>query len=431
MFGNGEAALRSLSALLGVAVVATVFIVGRTCFSRPAGWWSAWIVATAPSAIGHSREARMYTLLPLVALLSTFALVRFLRNPTWPRRIAYVVATTSALYAHNFALFLLPVHAGIAVAAHNRRILLEWIGMLLAVGLAYLPWLPTFWQQFRGQDTYAWFEAIWGSWRPWDPILATLQSFSPTRGGAFPWLYGALALLGWTGAPRGWGIGRIWLPALTAGPVLASLIASHLGVPHYVPGRVDQMVFPTFALSVALGLLSLRPRLLRAGVASAIVVVGVASAVDVPGQASPTMIHRTERELAADLASDMDEGDLILCTSLSRAPLEYYLRRQGLDNPIESYPGDTADHLGGQDDAGLLARREILEREADRVISMLRRRSLGQHLVYLVKVESEVNAILWKRLQSDPDLALVGSLGRYHQAGLPYEMTVWTFRSRR
>ena len=70
VFGFGEAGLRSLSALAGVATVPAAYAAARTLISRRAGWVAAALVACNPLLIWYSQEARSYAVLVLLATLS-------------------------------------------------------------------------------------------------------------------------------------------------------------------------------------------------------------------------------------------------------------------------------------------------------------------------------------------------------------------------
>ena len=63
VFGTGEVGLRSLSALIGTAVIPIAYLCGRELVSRRAGLVAAALVALSPFMIWYSQEAREYMLL--------------------------------------------------------------------------------------------------------------------------------------------------------------------------------------------------------------------------------------------------------------------------------------------------------------------------------------------------------------------------------
>ena len=85
VFGDGEIAIRSMSALLGTATVPVAFAAGRELASRRAGLFAAALTATSPLLIWYSQDVRTYALLVFLAALSfmffAYALER--EEPGW------------------------------------------------------------------------------------------------------------------------------------------------------------------------------------------------------------------------------------------------------------------------------------------------------------------------------------------------------------
>lgn len=99
VFGHGEAGLRSLSALIGVATVPAAWAAAREWFDERAGVLAAALVAVNPFFVWYSQEARSYSLLVLTAALSLLFLAQ--RKPWW-----WALAAALALLTHYFAAFL-------------------------------------------------------------------------------------------------------------------------------------------------------------------------------------------------------------------------------------------------------------------------------------------------------------------------------------
>lgn len=107
LLGESEFGLRSLSAFLGVGLVALTFALGRQLLgpaSRAALIAGAIFAAVNPALIYYSQEARMYELLAFLALLSTYLLVRLLGKPGWSLGLilAYILTAVAGLYTHYF-----------------------------------------------------------------------------------------------------------------------------------------------------------------------------------------------------------------------------------------------------------------------------------------------------------------------------------------
>jgi len=69
LFGTGEIALRSLSAVFGVLAVWLVFLVGKALFNPRVGLISAFLTSFAYFPLAHSQDTRAYSLLLLLSLL--------------------------------------------------------------------------------------------------------------------------------------------------------------------------------------------------------------------------------------------------------------------------------------------------------------------------------------------------------------------------
>ena len=81
-FGTSEVGLRSLSALIGTAVIPIAYLCGRELVSRRAGLVAAALVALSPFMIWYSQEAREYMLLAALCGLSLLYFARAWREPS-------------------------------------------------------------------------------------------------------------------------------------------------------------------------------------------------------------------------------------------------------------------------------------------------------------------------------------------------------------
>jgi mannosyltransferase len=138
LFGTGEAGLRALSALAGVATVPVLYLIGVELRGRRAGVVAAALVAVNPMLLWYSQEARAYALL---ALLTAVSLLFFVRAADRGRRadvLAWGVASALALATHYFAAF--PVAAEAAWLLRRRgRAALPGFAVVVIAGLALAP----------------------------------------------------------------------------------------------------------------------------------------------------------------------------------------------------------------------------------------------------------------------------------------------------
>ncbi|HWO17058.1 MAG TPA: glycosyltransferase family 39 protein [Solirubrobacterales bacterium] len=140
-FGNGEVALRSLSALFGAATVPVGYLIGRELAGRRAGLIAAALLAVNPMLIWYSQEARSYALLVFFGVLALFFFARALNTWRGSDLALWALASALALCSHYFAGIAIAIEAvWLAAVLRSRwRVVLPAIGGVVAVGLALLP----------------------------------------------------------------------------------------------------------------------------------------------------------------------------------------------------------------------------------------------------------------------------------------------------
>lgn len=194
VLGDGEIAVRSLSALLGTATVALTYLLGRKLFGRRVGLVAALLAALAPLQIHYSQEARMYMLATFLGLASVWLLVQ-----AWsahPGRtlakylMAWVIVASAGLYSHYFAATVLLAENLIvglaALSALRPRTncpdadrrgdlvlpLAPWFVAQVAVLASFLPWISVMLQQWNN------WPAVSQPFSAGDLIRGVLSTFS-------------------------------------------------------------------------------------------------------------------------------------------------------------------------------------------------------------------------------------------------------------
>jgi hypothetical protein len=261
-------------------------LLGRRTVGTAGAAVGAAIVTLSPFAIFYSTEARAYATLVFLVTLSTLALLRALDRAGWGWWVVYAAATAGALYTHYTALFVLVAQAVWAFWVHRDRTRTLVI-VHAAVVLAYLPWLPSFFEQHgKGSaiDQIGKGQSLSVGTRL-DYILRFLVGFPFARLRTVPGLV-ALVLLGVAAAiaflatVRG-RCGRrpnatqvlvaILAIATPVGIVLYAAVGSNL----YIPRNLSASL-PALALLVGALFTSLRPRpVAAAAVALVLVAVGI------------------------------------------------------------------------------------------------------------------------------------------------------------
>jgi uncharacterized membrane protein len=145
IFGEGEQAVRSLSAVCSLlAVVALLFV----CAPRAALWPCA-LMAVAGPQIVYAQETRPYALMLLLGLIC-IALVRRIerRGPTAPSCVVLGILLLSLLLTHYFAIGALVAIFAYAVCFTRGRVRRALLLSVIATSAAFaICWGPFMWRQ--------------------------------------------------------------------------------------------------------------------------------------------------------------------------------------------------------------------------------------------------------------------------------------------
>jgi len=139
----GEATVRLLSVLPGIAGIPVIYLLGRRLFGRGAGLLAALLLAISTCAVVYSQEARGYSWLLLGTLVSTYLFARLIERPTYAMAFAYALAAGVTFYFHYFGL-LVPLAQAVALVAlpRARR---PWKQLYVAGAMITLLAAPVLW----------------------------------------------------------------------------------------------------------------------------------------------------------------------------------------------------------------------------------------------------------------------------------------------
>ncbi|MFZ5916112.1 MAG: glycosyltransferase family 39 protein [Chloroflexota bacterium] len=334
LVGDSEFAARSLSAILGLLLVAVTCTLGRR-LDRPAlGLAAAFLAAVSPFQVYYSQEARMYILVALIGAAATYFFLRLIhpaRSPLaachlLPCFLTYALLTAAGLYthysyplivaAHNavFGLWLLGTWRQGRVGAR----LAGWIAAQFGALLLYAPWLPTAWPKLTG------YGAISEAHPPGYILGQALRHYTlgPTAGDA-PWItwaqigFTALALIGLgrqlTARRRPLAV-RL-LPFLYAAAPVALMLALSFSRPAYRP-KFFLAGTPGFHLLIgaaALPILSIKKRWASLWPTAALLLAALAAA---PGldhyYHDPACARDDYRGMAGYIEAAARDGDAVI-----------------------------------------------------------------------------------------------------------------------
>ncbi len=331
-FGDSEFALRSVSAIAGVATVWVLYLAGRDLFSRRAGLIVAWLAAVNPLLVWYSQEARSYSLMLLFTAAAFLFFVRAMKQPERARSQLYLWGAASALaMATHYltAVLIVPEAALLWISARvPRRPLLGALAIPTVTGLALLPLLAN--------------QVGHGSWISELPLRPRAEGvfenmaigfYSPF--GVLPWIVVAglavAVVVAWRGGREerhglfvSGGVGLV-AAALLIGPIV-------IGQDYVITRNLIQLWVP---FGVAAGVALAAPRLGRAGPAATAVLAAVSIAL-VFWVASDPKLQRPDWEDLAEQVPPATQERLWVAMAdrgYNQRPLSLYIGpSRGLEN---------------------------------------------------------------------------------------------------
>jgi mannosyltransferase len=110
--GDSEVFVRLLSILFGVATMPVLYSLGRRLFGARTALVGTLFLSVNAFHVWYSQEARGYSLLVLLATLSSYFFVAGISKPSLRNWCWYTLTTALAVYTHVFGFLLLPAHWG-------------------------------------------------------------------------------------------------------------------------------------------------------------------------------------------------------------------------------------------------------------------------------------------------------------------------------
>ncbi|MGB7160406.1 MAG: glycosyltransferase family 39 protein, partial [Tepidisphaeraceae bacterium] len=269
VFGHADWSVRLPSALAGTAAVWVLYLLTRRLFGAGAALAAALLLAVAPFQVDYSQEARSYSLLLLLSLLSCDLFVRILREPKPRGEAAYVLVSAAALYSHLYAVFTFIAQAIAYALAWTRpdKPLLRprrWVVTQIGIIALFLWWVPTAIRWTKSVGAGFWLPPASG-----DDLWAAYLTYA---GGSIATvlLLAVLLVIGVAEARRRNVIGLALMFSLATLPVFLPVIASILTKPTFTPRYGIVAPAALYAL-VGCGVIALRNRAAQGIVVAALV----------------------------------------------------------------------------------------------------------------------------------------------------------------
>lgn len=123
--GTNEVILRFPSVIFGVLTIPLLYVVGKLFFGTKEGLVGAFLLSISSFHVYYSQEARMYTLLALLSLLSLFFFYKSMTENKIILWLAFTLSTVLTLFTHYFGVFILVVETAFVFVMLIRDALLS------------------------------------------------------------------------------------------------------------------------------------------------------------------------------------------------------------------------------------------------------------------------------------------------------------------
>jgi len=406
VFGASEVSLRGMSLLFSLITTVLIYRFCQERFSEKAALFSTLLWVCSPLSMFYSVEARNYTFFAALTLGYFILLQRFLYKPSYLYLFWKTLVLIIAVYTHNTAWFLFPIGMLSALILNrNRKTLLLLALSYLIVILCFIPWMPVFIQQMKNSElTIGWIKYFWS----YSSIFMSFSTFIP--GGNTLFIinlpqsnYGIqilnVILFSFIFLAALWKIHKskstkaYYILSIFVCGLLFPYLSSCFIKPTYLAGRTDFFIFPFWCILIGFGISCLKNRSVQYLLLS--IIFFQSTTIDVLYYTMPSQVN--ERVLLKAIKYHVEDGDVIICTGLTRPFAEFYLRENGLH--ILSYPLDMENHLAHLNDAWYLKNMDLKQDAAavmDHAFSTLQ----PQAKLIIIGSDRPINKAIYNTMKS-------------------------------
>jgi uncharacterized membrane protein len=144
-FGQSDTAIRALSACLGIASVYLLYRIGQELFNRRVGILASFLMAINAFAVNYSQEARQYSLLLFLTLVSFLCFLHIVGAERIKKThvFFYITANTLLCYTHMFGLFIIMSQVFYFLLFRHRYVRSKFVfwGAQIVTLLFFAPWI--------------------------------------------------------------------------------------------------------------------------------------------------------------------------------------------------------------------------------------------------------------------------------------------------
>jgi len=141
IFGISEFWVRLPSVIFGGLSVLLMYFLAKKIFNERIGLIASLILAFSAYNIYYSQEARMYSLLVFLSLLSMYFFINYLQNDNMNNSIYFLISTILLLYSHYFSMLIVLVQNIFLIILFRKKYgrLKRWLAVQSLIFIAYLP----------------------------------------------------------------------------------------------------------------------------------------------------------------------------------------------------------------------------------------------------------------------------------------------------
>lgn len=348
VFGDSEYIARVPSAVLGSLSIFAVYALGKLFYNKKTGLIAALIVATSVFHIRYAQEARGYTLMVCLMLVSYYCLLQLTIKNRTIYAVIYVASTALLVYTHYYGVMIILAQNifCFTLLVRNKKIgelgIGGWFKLQMITALFLLPcfillavitlkiqkgfWIPEpasedIWQYFTIYSGSIYLLILFAAFSVYSII--GLRKATGTQGikkSARP-IKGHLHALGISGGEKVYML-LLWMLVPILVPFLISLVSSPILIFRYTIGASL-----AFYLLASNGIGNLNNRWLVLAAAGLIIIF---SYFNIRAYYKTVGKHQW-RELVSYIESNARSGDIIVVSpNYERITAEYYNRRKDL-----------------------------------------------------------------------------------------------------
>ena len=155
LFGDSEFSIRFLSVIFGLLAVFLVYKIGDVLFNKETGIISSLIMAFTLFQIYYSQEARLYSFMLFLSLMSVYFFILTMKSSKLKHTFPYIISTALLVYTHFFGWFIVIFQNlyfiyAVFFQAEKRCKIKFWVLSQVTILVLFAVWIPILISQISG-----------------------------------------------------------------------------------------------------------------------------------------------------------------------------------------------------------------------------------------------------------------------------------------